>query len=206
MWDLVVSLLSFIQIHTYIFPPCVHYFYLILRQRFFFFFFLLFFSPFTAEKPEQCLVQNGTQHLNFRNFSTFFPIFWPNLSSPSVPAWKCIISLQQRVSRWEIKEINKYSSMTQQHYEERGKKRTENLNPPKFLTATCLFIEHDVPFPILLQNLILIFKCLFLFYDISFIVLSRSTFFLSSQGKKQKCNRCYYLLRASSSASPFNSF
>lgn len=54
MWDLFVSLLSFIQIHTYIFPPCVHYFYLILRQQVFFF--LLFFSPFTAEKPEQCLV------------------------------------------------------------------------------------------------------------------------------------------------------
>lgn len=64
--------------------------------------------------------------------------------------------------------------MTQQHYREREKHKTEAPNPPKFLTATCLFIKHDVSYSPSKADLI--FNCLFLFHGISFIVLSRATF------------------------------
>lgn len=66
--------------------------------------------------------------------------------------------------------------MTQQHYREREreKNKTKPPNPPKFLTATCLFIKHDVSFSPLEADLT--FNCLFLFHGISFIVLSRAAF------------------------------
>lgn len=87
--------------------------------------------------------------------------------------------------------------MTQQHYKEREKHKTEGLNPPHVYSSSFMF--H-----ILLQKLIS--YLIVSFCSMAFLSLFFQGQLLIIAGEKQKCNRCYYLLRTGLSASPFNSF